>query len=87
VVRAHLVNHHEPRFRRTGPEARREPHPMPTVIGKARNNAFRAGALKPGREATLRARCCVARHSSGTTTHCSSRHAAHPQSPLRGHED
>ena len=87
MARAHLINHQEPRFRRTGAETRREPRPMPAVICKARNDVFRPCALKPGRDATLRARCRVVRRSSGTTTLRSSRLAARPQSPHRGHED
>ena len=79
LARIHLINLHEPRFGRTGSETRREPRPMPMVIGKARNDVFRAP--KPIREATLRACCRVARRSCGMTTPRSSRLAAHPAEP------
>ncbi len=42
LTRTHLINPHEPRFERTGLETRRELRPMPVVIGKARNDVFRA---------------------------------------------
>jgi len=41
---------------------------MPVVIGKARNDVFRACALKPVREASLRVCCGVARRLGGMTT-------------------
>ncbi len=76
-TRIHHINPHEPRFWRTGPETRREPRRMPVVIGKARNDVFRACAPKPVREATPRVYCRVTHRSCGTTTPRSSCLTAH----------